>query len=150
MHDLSIANVGYVSMIYSIGSCFWSVVLALIIRTTDRFKWLAMGMLCLELLSVRLIIKYRQPERGIGLVIMSQIFIAVGGGSPIICEEMAVMAAAPHENVSAMLRSLISSLRSAVPSGRISQALSILTNSPPRWIVSCPVTPLSTLSRTEV
>lgn len=103
VHNLSITNTGYVTNIYSIGSCFWSVILAVIIRTLGRFKWLAMSMLCLEILGVGLMIHFRQPEQGIGYVVMCQIFIAFGGGSLIICEEMAVMAAAPHENVASML-----------------------------------------------
>ncbi|KAN0090165.1 hypothetical protein V8E51_018744 [Hyaloscypha variabilis] len=103
VHGLSITNTGYVTNIYSIGSCFWSVILPLIIRTLGRFKWLAISMLCLEILGVGLMIHFRQPNQGIGYVIMCQIFIAFGGGSLIICEEMAVMAAAPHENVASML-----------------------------------------------
>jgi hypothetical protein len=116
VHGLSIANAGYVANIYSIGSCFWSVILAVVIRVTGRFKWLAMSMLCLEVLGVGLMIKFRQAEYGIGLVIMSQIFIAFGGGSLIICEEMAVMAAAPHENVAGMLAliGLFSSIGNAI------------------------------------
>lgn len=58
---------------------------------------------------------------------MSQIFIAFGGGSLIICEEMAVMAAAPHENVAGMLALI--GLFSSV-GGAIGQAISgaIYTN----------------------
>lgn len=113
--------------IYSIGSCFWGVVIAAIIRITGRFKWLAMSMLCLEILGVGLMIHFRQPHFGIGYVIMCQIFIAFGGGSLIICEEMAVMAAAPHENVAGMLALI--GLFSSV-GGAIGQAISgaIYTN----------------------
>lgn len=84
-------------------------------------------MLCLEILGVGLMIKFRQAQYGIGLVVMSQIFIAFGGGSLIICEEMAVMAAAPHENVAAMLALI--GLFSSV-GGAIGQAVSgaIYTN----------------------
>jgi hypothetical protein len=69
-----------------------------IIRTLGRFKWLAMSMLCLEILGVGLMIHFRQPEQGIGYVVMCQIFIAFGGGSLIICEEMAVMSV--HRSIS--------------------------------------------------
>ncbi|PMD26044.1 MFS general substrate transporter [Hyaloscypha hepaticicola] len=127
VHDLSVTNTGYVVNIYSIGSCFWSVILAVIIRTLGRFKWLAMSMLCLEILGVGLMIHFRQPSQGLGYVIMCQIFIAFGGGSLIICEEMAVMAAAPHENVASMLALI--GLFSSV-GGAIGQAISaaIYTN----------------------
>jgi hypothetical protein len=78
-------------------------------------------MLCLEILGVGLMIHFRQPDQGIGYVIMCQIFIAFGGGSLIICEEMAVMAAAPHENVASML-ALIGVFSSI--GGAIGQAIS--------------------------
>jgi MFS family permease len=127
VHNLSISDAGYVSNIYSIGSCFWGVVLAILIRLLGRFKWLAMSMLCLEALGVGLMIHFRQPSQGIGYVIMCQIFIAFGGGSLVICEEMAVMAAAPHQNVASMLALI--GLFSSV-GGAIGQAVSgaIYTN----------------------
>lgn len=78
-------------------------------------------MLCLEVLGVGLMVHFRQPYQSIGWVIMCQIFIAFGGGSLIICEEMAVMAAAPHENVASML-ALIGVFSSI--GGAIGQAIS--------------------------
>jgi predicted cation transporter len=103
------------------------VILALIIRILGRFKWLAMSMLALEMLGVGLMIHFRQPNIGIGYVVMCQIFIAFGGGALVICEEMAVMAAAPHQNVASMLALI--GLFSSVGGG-IGQAISgaIYTN----------------------
>lgn len=48
-------------------------------------------------------IHFRGPHHNIGYVIMCQIFIAFGGGGLVICEDMAVMAAAPHAGVASML-----------------------------------------------
>jgi hypothetical protein len=75
-------------------------------------------------------VKFRQASWGIGYVIMCQIFIAFGGGGLVICEEMAVMAAAPHENVAGMLALI--GLFSSV-GGAIGQAVSgaIYTNTFP-------------------
>ncbi len=133
MHGLSVTNAGYVTNIYSIGSCFWSVILALLIRLTGRFKYLSLAHLFLEMLGVGLMIHFRQPSNssgssiGIGYVIMCQIFIAFGGGALVICEEMAVMAAAPHQGVAGMLALI--GLFSSVGGG-IGQAIaaSIYTN----------------------
>lgn len=97
------ANAGYVTNIYSIGSCFWAVVLGGMIRLFGRFKYLAVAHLALELLGVGLMIHFRKPDIGIGYVVMCQIFIAFGGGGLVICEDMAVMAAAPHAGVASML-----------------------------------------------
>ncbi|KAG9243614.1 siderophore iron transporter-like protein [Calycina marina] len=130
VHGLSVTNTGYVYNIYSIGSCFWAIPVALLIRWTGRFKWLALAMLCLEILGVGLMVKFRDPSWGIGYVVMCQIFIAFGGGALVICEEMAVMAAAPHQNVAAMLALI--GLFSSV-GGAIGQAVSaaIYTNTFP-------------------
>lgn len=130
MHNLSVSDTGYVTNIYSIGSCFWAVVVAFAIRISGRFKWLALSSLPLQILGVGLMIHFRQPDQGIGFVVMCQIFIAFAGGSLVICEDMAVMAAAPHENVASMLALI--GLFSSV-GGAIGQAISgaIYTNTFP-------------------
>ncbi|TVY47938.1 Siderophore iron transporter mirB [Lachnellula cervina] len=127
VHGLSITNAGYVYNIYSIGSCFWGIVVGIAIRVSGRFKWIALASLCLQILGVGLMIHFRQPSQGIGYVIMCQIFIAFGGGALVICEDMAVMAAAPQENVASML-ALIGLFTSV--GGSIGQAISgaIYTN----------------------
>ena len=103
VHGLSIKNAGYIANIYSIGSCFWSVVVAVLIRLTSRFKWLALSAIPLMLLGVGLLINFRQPDSPLGYVIMCQIFIAFSGGTLVICQEIAIMAAAKHEQVAVVL-----------------------------------------------
>ncbi|KAF7856940.1 hypothetical protein EAF04_009700 [Stromatinia cepivora] len=104
VHNLSVTHTGYVTNIYSIGSCFWSVVISYAIRVTGRFKWLALYFAVpLQILGVGLMIHFRQPDHPLGYVIMCQIFIAFSGGTIVICEQMAVMAAAPHKGVASML-----------------------------------------------
>ena len=104
VHNQNIRNAGYISNIYSIGSCFWSVVVAILIRLTGRFKWLALFFgLPLYVLSTGLMIHFRQPHSDIGYVIMCQILISFAGGTLVICEDMAIMAASPHQNVAATL-----------------------------------------------
>lgn len=96
-------------------------ILAIAIRLLGRFKYLTVAMLCLNFLGVGLMIHFRQPSQGIGYVIMCQIFIAFGGGSLVICDDMAVMAAAPHRDVASML-ALIGLFTSV--GGAIGQAIS--------------------------
>ncbi|TGO53964.1 hypothetical protein BOTNAR_0281g00080 [Botryotinia narcissicola] len=104
VHNLSVTHTGYVTNIYSIGSCFWAVVISYAIRVTGRFRWLALYFAVpLQTLGVGLMIHFRQPDQPIGYVIMCQIFIAFSGGTISICEQMAVMAAAPHKGVASML-----------------------------------------------
>ena len=116
VHGLTITNTGYMTNIFSIGSCFWSVIVGYAIRKSGYFKWIALLSLPLEMLGVGLMIHFRQPGQPIGYVIMCQIFIAFGGGALVLCEEMAVMAAVSHANIAGILAflSLFSSVGSAI------------------------------------
>ncbi|KAI6249423.1 MFS siderochrome iron transporter 1 [Erysiphe necator] len=116
VYGLSITNAGYISNIYSIGSCLWAVIFAGLLRATGRFKHLAILHLCLELLGVGLMIHFRQPSTYIGYVIMCQIFIAFASGGLVISEQMAVIAACSHETVAIPLAllALFSSLGGAI------------------------------------
>ncbi|KAI5779828.1 siderophore iron transporter-like protein [Geopyxis carbonaria] len=104
VHNQNIKNAGYIYNIYSIGSCFWSLVVAAIIRATKKFKYLALAFgVPLYILGTGLMIHFRQAHTDIGYVVMCQIFVAFAGGTLVICEELAVMSASPHQNVAAVL-----------------------------------------------
>lgn len=103
VHGLSIRDTGYMTNIYSIGSCFWGVVVGFAIQKSGYFKWVALLSLPLEMLGVGLLIHFREPGQNIGYVVMCQIFIAFGGGALVICEQMAVMASVSHKNVAGIL-----------------------------------------------
>lgn len=104
-YNLSISDAGYMTQIYNVGSCFWGVVFGLIVRYTKHFKYICLCFfLPLMMLGAGLMIHFRGSEHGIGYVVMCQIFIAFGGGSLVIGEDMAVMAASPTiEGVPMML-----------------------------------------------
>lgn len=104
VNNLSVTHASYVVNIYSIGSCFWSIIVGILVRWTGRFKWLALFFgVPLTILGVGLMIHFRQPDVNIGYIIMCQIFIAFAGGTCVICEEMAVMAATSHQYVAVVL-----------------------------------------------
>jgi len=115
VHGLSVADAGYVANIYNILSCFWAIVVGFLIRATDRFKWLALAALPIQILGGGLMIHFRQPDTPVGYVVMCQIFIGVGGGTLVICEQMAVMAVARHGEVASLLALL--SLASSIGAG---------------------------------
>jgi MFS family permease len=104
VNNLSVTKASYVVNIYSIGSCFWALVVGFLIRYTGRFKYLA---LCfgvpVTILGVGLMVKFRQPDTNVGFLVMCQIFIAFGGGTLVICEEIAVMAATSHQYIAVVL-----------------------------------------------
>jgi MFS family permease len=104
VNGLDMTKSSYIMNIYSIGSCFWSLVVGLLIRVTGRFKWLALYFgVPVTMLGVGLMAAFRQPDVNIGYLIMCQIFIAVAGGTLVICEQMAVMAATTHQYIAVVI-----------------------------------------------
>lgn len=105
VYDLDSAMAGYMTQIYNVGSCFWGVVVGVWIRWTKHFKYtcLCFG-LPLLILGAGLLIKFRGEGGGdLNYVIMCQIFIAFGGGTLVIGNEMGVMASADRGGVPMML-----------------------------------------------
>ncbi|KAK4089027.1 hypothetical protein Purlil1_6460 [Purpureocillium lilacinum] len=117
VYNLDVSLAGYMTQIYNVGSCFWGVVFGLWVRWTKHFKWtvLCLG-LPLMILGSGLMIKFRGQEADIGYVVMCQIFIAFGGGTLVIGNDMAVMASSDREGVAMMLSllGLFSSIGGAV------------------------------------
>jgi MFS family permease len=104
VQGVGVTESSYIANIYSIGACFWSLVVGVLIRVTGRFKWLALYFgLPITALGVGLMIAFRQPDVNIGYIVMCQIFIAFGGGALVICEQMAAMAATTHQYIAVVL-----------------------------------------------
>ncbi|CAI7592849.1 unnamed protein product [Penicillium bialowiezense] len=94
----------YIANIYTIGSCFWCLVFGAILRYNGRLKlWAICFGVPLTILGVGLMIKFRQPDGYIGYIVMCQIFVAFGGGTLVICEQMTVMAVSAQRNIPAVL-----------------------------------------------
>ncbi|KAI5365877.1 Putative major facilitator superfamily, MFS transporter superfamily [Septoria linicola] len=103
-YALPVKYAGYMSQIYNIGSCFWSVVFGAWVYATKRFKYTCLFFgLPLMFLGSGLMVHFRGGDHGIGYVVMCQIFIAIAGGTLVIGEDMAVMTAADREGVPMML-----------------------------------------------
>ena len=102
--DVSIAQATYITNIYTIGSCFWALVIGVIIKFSGRLKTHALFFgVPITILGVALMIKFRQPDTPIGYIVMCHIFIAFGGGTLVICEQMTVMAVSKHQHIPAIL-----------------------------------------------
>ncbi|GAB7360110.1 hypothetical protein MBLNU230_g7873t1 [Neophaeotheca triangularis] len=101
---LNITETSYVANIYSIGSCFWSLVTGAWIAYFGKFKNISLFFgLPFTVLGVALMIIFRQPDVNIGYIVMCQIFIAFAGGTLVICEQVACMAAVSHQFVTVVL-----------------------------------------------
>jgi len=103
VYSLSIAEAGYVGSTFDVVSGFWLLVVGYLIRRTGYFRWLLWTAVPLYLLGVGLMIHFRQPDQPVGFVIMCQIFIAFAGGTMIICQQVAVLSVASHNDAAAML-----------------------------------------------
>ncbi|RFU79862.1 siderophore iron transporter [Trichoderma arundinaceum] len=104
VNGLDVTQSSYIAQIYSVGSCLWAILVGLIIRYTGRFKPVCLFFgVPVTILGVGLMIHFRQPDVNIGYIIMCQIFIAFAGGTIVICEQTAVMAATSHQYVAVVL-----------------------------------------------
>ncbi|KAI1375994.1 MFS general substrate transporter [Hypoxylon crocopeplum] len=123
--NLDVTQTGYISNIYSLGSCFFSFVVGFLIRWTGRFKWTALYFgVPVTILSIGLLIHFRQPGTYLGWIIMCEILYAFSGGACVIAEQMAVMAAAAHQHVAVVLavEGMFSSVGGAI-GGTVSAAI---------------------------
>lgn len=135
VYDLDVAMAGYMGEIYNVGSTFWGVVFGLWVRYTRHFKYTALFFgVPMMFLGAGLMIHFRSTESGIGYMVMCQIFIAIAGGTLVISEDMAVMAAADRDGVPMLLSIL--SLASGI-GGAIGYAVSgaIYQNTLPNALV---------------
>ncbi|OTB07724.1 hypothetical protein M426DRAFT_53055 [Hypoxylon sp. CI-4A] len=113
----SITHATYIGNIYTIGSCFWSLVVGVILHYYGRLRPLACYFgVPLTILGVGLMIHFRQPDVNIGYIVMCQIFVAFGGGTLVICEQMTVQAVSKHENIPSVLaiEGLVASVGGAI------------------------------------
>ncbi|KAJ3464739.1 hypothetical protein MRS44_009525 [Fusarium solani] len=116
VYNLSVSKAGYITNIYNIVSCGWGVPVGILMRLTDRYKWLAMAMLPLQILMTGLMIKFRMPDTHVGYVIMCEVLGSVAGGTFVMIEQIAVMASVPHRDVAVgiALLNLITSVGGAI------------------------------------
>lgn len=104
VNNLSVTEASYVSNIYSVGNTFWALVVGWQIRQTGRYKsvclWFAIP---LHIFGIGLMINFRQPSSSIGYIVMCQIFVSFAGGTIIICDQIAAMAVASHQQIAVVL-----------------------------------------------
>lgn len=130
---LSVAKAGYITNIFNIVSCTWAVIISYAYKKTDTYKWGAVVAMPVQLLMTGLLVKFREPGTHIALLVMIEVFAAMAGAMLVQIEQVAVMAAVPHENVAVGL-ALLAMITSV--GGSIGQTIStaIWTNIVPTKI----------------
>lgn len=115
VHQLSVYQAGYVNNTYTIVSGLWAFGAGWLIKSSDRFKWLTLIAMPMQIMSGVLMVFFRQPSTPLVWVILPQILQALGGGTLVMTMQMAVMAVAKHGEVASLIALL--GLSSAVGSG---------------------------------
>ncbi|CAG9956672.1 unnamed protein product [Clonostachys rosea f. rosea IK726] len=101
--DVSITQAGYIASIFDFVSPICLILAGYLMRVTQRFRWLLLVAVPLYVLFAGLMIYFRTPGRGVGFIVMCEVFIGIAGGVMILCQQIAVMAASKHEDYAAML-----------------------------------------------
>lgn len=102
--NLDLTTTGYITQTFNVGSCFFALIVGLVIRQTGNYKWpvLFFG-LPITVLGVGTMIKFRHPGVNIGYIVMSQIFVAFGGGTNSVCQQVAIMSVVKHQHIAVVL-----------------------------------------------
>jgi len=119
LFNQSITAASYIGNIYTLGSCFTALVVGALLRYYGKIKYYALFFGApMTMLGVACMIAFRQPNVNIGYIVMCQLFVAFGGGTLVIAEQMTVMAVSSQQNVPAVLaiEGLIISIASSVGS----------------------------------
>ncbi|KAH1600288.1 hypothetical protein KXW27_003679 [Aspergillus fumigatus] len=103
VYGTSITTAGYITSIFDVVSGVWLFIVGFLIKKTNRFRWLLFIAVPLYILGVGLMIYFRKPSWSVGYMIMCQIFIAFAGGTMIICQQVAVLAASDHDHAASSL-----------------------------------------------
>ena len=103
VNNLTLAQAGYISSTFDVVSGVFLFLIGFLIRKTGHFKWLLWCAVPLYTFGQGLLIYFRQPGTNIGLIVMCQIFLALGGGTMIISMQVAVQSTAEHGEVAIAL-----------------------------------------------
>ncbi|WVQ83191.1 hypothetical protein IAT38_005330 [Cryptococcus sp. DSM 104549] len=103
VYGTSVSVAGYISSTFDVVNGVFLLAVGFSIRRTGYFRWLLLIGVPLYMLGVGLMIYFRKPGGHLGYIVMCQIFVAVGGGAIIICEQVAVLAASSHNDAAAVL-----------------------------------------------
>ncbi|QYS95456.1 MFS domain-containing protein [Trichoderma simmonsii] len=104
VNNLSIENASYVVQLYTVFSVVCGIVVGALIHLTGRFKPVCLYVgVPLSLLGLISMSYYGNNESGVGYIVVSQIFISIAAGIIMVCDEVAILAAAPNHDAAVCL-----------------------------------------------
>lgn len=118
VNNLSVTDASYVMQTYTVGGVLFSVVTGIVISYSGRYKPIALYVgIPLTILGMGLLIHFRQPNQNIGYIVMCMVFLSFAEGVLVICDEIAIMAAAAEQQyfaVSLAVLGLFGNIGSAI------------------------------------
>lgn len=102
-NNLSITTSNYIVNIFDMVSGVLLLVTGWLIRRIGRYKWTLYIAIPLYIFGQGLMIHFRQPNMNVGYQVMCQIFLAIGGATFILVEQLAILAAVDHQHVATAL-----------------------------------------------
>jgi hypothetical protein len=104
VNDLSVEKASYVVQSYTVCSVLCSIIVGALIHYTGRFKPVCLHVgIPLSILGSGLMMYFCGMQSHVGYIIMCQIIISVAAGTIMVCDEVAIMAAASHQHVAVCL-----------------------------------------------
>lgn len=97
---LDVKDATYVVQTYTVASVLSGITIGWLIHHTGRFKPVCLYFgIPFSIFGLGLMIHFRNADGHIGYIVMCQLFIAFAAGTIIICDEIAMLAAAAHQHI---------------------------------------------------
>lgn len=104
VNDLTVETTSYVVQTYTACSVLCAIIVGALIHYSGRFKPLCLYVgIPLSILGSGLMMYFCKVESSVGYIIMCQILISVAAGTIMVCDEVAILAAASHQHVAVCL-----------------------------------------------
>ncbi|KAJ4986757.1 siderophore iron transporter mirb [Stagonosporopsis vannaccii] len=109
VNDLSVTRASYIMSINQVVGFFFAIGIGAFMSYTGRFKSVTLYFaIPISILGSGLLMHFREPMGNIGYIIMCMFFIAVGSGTIMITDEIAILAAVKEQQHFAVAIALVS------------------------------------------
>jgi MFS family permease len=109
VNDLSITQASYIMSTYTVAGFFFAIGVGAFMSITGRFKAVTLYFaIPISVLGSGLFIYFREPMGNVGYIAMCMLFVAIGSGTIMITDEIAILAAVKEQQYFAICIALVS------------------------------------------
>lgn len=101
VHSLSLTAAGHVTQTFTFTSTVASILVSLLIKYSRHYKYYITAGVCIYILGVGLMIRYRVQGSTVGQIVGTQIAVGIGGGMINVPAQLGVQASVRHTDVAA-------------------------------------------------